>query len=237
MIPEPPELTWMTGVPHYRGLKVETREVSLAGAAFQIAALRDAADLLDEPDFAEAFTEHDRAPYGMELWPAAIMLGEFILTSDPGHGHRALELGAGLGLVGLAASRAGWRVCVSDHEPTSLQFAAYNARLNDIVIDEYALLDWHTPPAETQYARLFAADVLYQLVDHAPILKCLNALLSPGGTALVSDPCRGVADRFGEQARTAGFAVETKPTQALNQQGELVRGRIFRLSRADEAVW
>ncbi len=235
MKPEPPALDWIDGVPHFRGLKVETRAIEIGPTKWRILAIEDAADLLDEPDFAKHFIEDDRAPYGMELWPAATMLAEYILTNDPGHDREALELGAGLGLVAMAATRAGWRVHLSDHEPTSLQFAAYNAALNEIEIHDYAMLDWHHPPADTQYPRIFAADVLYQLVDHAPILKCLDALLAAGGVALIADPCRGVADRFAETAVDHGFCVELIETTATNHRNEPVRGRIFRLTRVGMA--
>jgi len=232
MKPEPPQLQWIDGVPHFRGLKVETRAIEIGRETFRILALNDAADLLDEPDFARQFLEHDRAPYGMELWPAATMLAEYILANDPGKHREALELGAGLGLVAMAATRAGWRVHLSDHEPTSLQFAACNASLNEIEIHDYALLDWHHPPAATRFPRIFAADVLYQLVDHAPILKCIDALLAADGVTLIADPCRGVADRFAEMAAQYNFCVDLIETAATNQRDEPVRGRIFRLTRA-----
>ncbi len=229
--PEPPELISINGAWHFRGLPLETRKVELAGAVYRLAALKDAADLLDEPDFAKRFIEQDLAPYGMELWPAAIMLARYILTHDLGENREALELGAGLGLVGLAATRAGWRVRVSDHEPVSLQFAAYNAQLNDVAIHDYAVLDWHAPPPTPKYARIFAADVLYQLVDHEPILTCLRTILACGGTALIADPRRGVADHFDTLARSHGFTVDTMETGARNQQGDAVRGRIFKLEK------
>jgi len=227
MKPDMPPLEWIDGIPHFRGLRIETRSIEIGSHLFRILALKDAAELLDEPDFAKQFIEEDRAPYGMELWPAATMLAEHILTSDPGDGREALELGAGLGLVAMAATRAGWRVHLSDHESTSLQFAAYNAALNEIDIHDYAMLDWHHPPTGLSYPRIFAADVLYQLVDHTPILKCVDALLAPEGVALIADPCRGVADRFADMAADHGFAVELIETSATNQLDEPVRGRIF----------
>ena len=199
MKPEPPALEWIDGIPQFRGLKVETRAIEIGPTKWRILALEDATDLLDEPDFAKHFIDDDRAPYGMELWPAATMLAEYILTNDPGHDREALELGAGL---------------------------------NEIEIHDYEMLDWHHPPAETQFPRIFAADVLYQLVDHAPILKCLDTLLAGGGVALIADPCRGVADRFAETAVDHGFRIELIETTATNQRDEPVRGRIFRLTRA-----
>ncbi len=58
----------------FRGLPVHEEAVVVAGRTFRLAGLRDAADLLDQPDYAKKFVEEDRAPYGMELWPAAPML-------------------------------------------------------------------------------------------------------------------------------------------------------------------
>lgn len=231
MKPEPPPLEWIDGTPHFRGLAVETREVTVGPRTYRLLGLRDAADLLDEPDYAKQFVEDDLAPYGMELWPAATMLARYIAEHDPGHGRQAIELGAGLGLVAMAATQAGWHVTVTDHEPTSLAFAACNASLNDVEHHDYDLLDWNEPPTERRYVRVFAADVLYQLVDHAPLLRCLDALLRPDGTSLIADPCRGVADRFPDLATEAGFALEIIETKAANHAGETVKGRIFRLGR------
>lgn len=231
MKPAPPPLEWIDGKPHYRGLPVETREVTVGPRTYRLLGLRDAADLLDESDYARQFVEYDLAPYGMELWPAATMLARHIAEHDPGHGRDAIELGAGLGLVAMAATHAGWHVTVTDHEPTSLSFAACNASLNDVEHHDYALLDWNKPPTDRQLVRIFAADVLYQLVDHAPLLRCLDALLTPNGTALITDPRRGVADRFPDLAAKTGFTVEMIETRAANHVGETVKGRIFRLSR------
>jgi predicted nicotinamide N-methyase len=191
--------------------------------------MRDAAALLDEPDFARRFVDDDVAPYGLELWPAAVMLAADIAAQEPGHDRDALELGAGLGLVGMVAARAGWRVRVTDHEPTALAFAAYNASANGVDVHEFALLDWKEPPGDRRYDRVFAADVLYQLVDHAPLLRCIKALLKPDGAAVISDPCRGVANRFPEVALHAGFGVTCSETAAVNHRGEPVRGRILTL--------
>ena len=55
---------WTNGVAHFRGLRVQHRIVTAVGRRFEIACLEDAADLLDEPDFAKPFLEEDRAPYG-----------------------------------------------------------------------------------------------------------------------------------------------------------------------------
>lgn len=220
---------WKNGAPFYRGLSVERREITIAGESFRIACLQDAADLLDEPDYARRFLDDDCAPYGLELWPAAVMLAEYLLQHETRGGGRAIEIGCGLALVSMAASRVGWRVIATDNEATSLRFARYNAALNDAPIDGYESLDWRNPAKERRFDRVFAADVLYQLVDHEPILHCLKALLSPEGVALVADPNRGVADRFASLAESHGFAVEVISAAATGPAGKPVQGRIFRM--------
>jgi predicted nicotinamide N-methyase len=230
--PQAPLFDWVDGRPRYRNLPVEQSTITLAGRTFDVASLLDAADLLDEPDFAERFIEKDRAPYGLQLWPAAIMLARHVLRSEPGASKRAIEIGAGLALVSIAASTHGWRVTTTDCDPIALRFARYNAARNDAAIETYEILDWHDPPAGRRFDQVWAADVLYQLADQAPLLRCLESVLAPGGTAMVADPNRSVADRFDELGKDHGFEVDLIPSEAPNHLGKLVAGRIFRLRRA-----
>ena len=219
------------GVECYRGLSVERCTVNLAGLTFRLAGLKDAADLLDLPDFAQRFVEEDLAPYGIELWPAAVMLADHVLRGEHGQGRTAIELGCGLGLVSLAAASRGWQVLATDLDPVALRFAEYNAAANGIEIAGFELLDWHTPPDGKRYDRILAADVLYQLVDHAPLLRCLDRLLADDGVALVADPHRGVADRFESMAVEHGFDVQLIATTTINNAKRPVEGRVFRLRK------
>ena len=223
---------WRDGVAYFRGLRVERHPVNVAGHSFEIMKLRDAADLLDEPDFAKRFIEDDIAPYGLELWPAALMLAEHVLLDELGRGRRAVELGCGLGFVAIAAAARGWRVTATDNELTSLRFAVFNTAINGAEIETFEELDWRHPPRDYRFARVFGADVLYQLTDHEPILRCIDALLAADGLALVADPNRGVADRFEELGRAFGFKVETLATSTPGGEGKVIGGRIFRLRRA-----
>jgi predicted nicotinamide N-methyase len=232
--PREPSFDTVNGAPHFRGVRVEHRQVRLGDRTITIAALRDATDLLDRPEFAKRFVEEDRAPYGMELWPAARMLAEHVLRHDPGRGRAAVELGAGLGLVSIAATLAGWRVTASDCDESSRSFAAYNARINGVALDQLLHLDWHGDCAiERRFDRVFAADVLYQAVDHGPILDCSERLLNAGGVAVIVDPNRRIADPFPELAARRGWNVETQPVEACAEDGHRIAGRMFRLRRGD----
>jgi predicted nicotinamide N-methyase len=221
-------IVWHEGAATFRGFPVEHRQVKVAGMSLTIASMRDATHLLDEPDFAKRFLEADMAPYGVELWPAAVMLAEYVVQNET-KPHQALEMGCGLGLVSIVTARLGWSVVAGDHEPSALVFARHNARLNDATHIEFIELDWNHPPGNVRFGRILGADILYQLSNHAPILQCLDKLLEPDGVALLADPNRGVADRFAESAKSIGFRVSAYPASAEGSSGRLVEGRIFRV--------
>jgi len=227
-----PLFEWREGVPYFRGLRVEQSVISLHGHTFHIAALHDAADLLDDPEYAQKFVDEDRAPYGMELWPGAMMLSDYLLGDEPGDSRPALELGCGVALVSLAAKCRGWHITASDYDDMALSFARRNAVESGITIDSYEHLDWNHPPKDRAYERVFGADVLYQKIDHEPVLAATAALLSPSGVGLFADPNRQVANRIPELAVSRGFQVEVLTTKGLNPStGKTVDGRIFKLRR------
>lgn len=60
--------------------------------------------------------EHSAEEYGMYVWPSAVVLAGFLgQHPDCVHGKVVLELGAGVGLVGLVAARLGARkVTITD---------------------------------------------------------------------------------------------------------------------------
>jgi ETFB lysine methyltransferase len=228
-------ITWHDGVPGFRGLPLELRTVHVAGMDLQIVAMVDATQLLDQADCAKRFLDADVAPYGVELWPAAIMLAEYIgrLDFKP---RRALEIGCGLGFVSIFAARLGWSIVAGDHEPSALVFARHNAKLNGDPDIRFIEFDWRKPPSDLTYDCVLGADILYQLNNHGPILACLDRLLEDDGIAFISDPNRGVADHFAAAACAARFTVEITPAAAEGPSGRLVEGRIFRIYRPGQAI-
>jgi len=223
-------LEWIDGQPFFRGLKVDHGAVEVAGRRFQVARLRDAADLLDDPEFAARFVERDIAPYGLEIWPASFLLAQYVLVAGSGAGASAIELGCGVGLVSLAAAARGWDILATDCDPVALQFAKYNAEVNSLRLRGFDVLNWHTPQITERFERIFAADVLYQLVDHEPLLLCVDALLVPGGRAVIADPYRSGAETPPTLAQKAGFRVDVQESSAMGLTGE-IRGRLLVMER------
>lgn len=222
---------WRDGCAFYRGLAVNHEKFEVASKHFTVACLLDAAALLDHDDFARSFLDDDRAPYGMEIWPSSTMMAKHILEGEDGAGKNALDLGCGLGLVSLAGTLKGWRMTAADHEPIALEFARYNAALNKIDIAEFADLDWNHPAPDRKFHRIFAGDILYELINHQPILNCIRQLLTEDGMVFITDPLRRLADRFEALAVENGFAVDVIPTSHLFRDRGDVEGRIFQLSK------
>ena len=222
---------WVEGQPRFRGLPVVLHRVMVTGRMVEIAALKDAAALLDDPEYGQRFIDQDFAPYGMELWPSAIMLANHVVATDsPGSG-TAIELGCGMGLASIALALAGWNITATDHDEMSLRFAQHNADRNGAAVRAFERLDWRLPPAHMAFDRVFAADVLYQRVDHAILLGCIDQLLARGGLVTIADPNRGVADRFPEAAERAGYCVATHLTEATIPGDRPSSGRIYEMRR------
>src|SRR5918992_3722199 len=90
--------------------------VPVAGEDLTIARPRDSEALLDE----EAFEREELLPYWAELWPSALALARAVAARAL-RGARTLELGCGLGLVSVAAARAGGRVLATDWSRDSIR--------------------------------------------------------------------------------------------------------------------
>src|SRR5919112_549670 len=88
--------------------------------------------ILDEL-LAEDDPDEDRLPFWAQLWPAGVALARAV-AARPLAGQRVLELGCGLGLVGVAAALAGATVLAVDRSPEAITFAAANAARNGVTL-------------------------------------------------------------------------------------------------------
>jgi len=175
-----------------------TAEVTLGGERITLEKPRNPDDLISEADFAR----DERLPYWADLWPAAVVLADHLLTErrlmgEVSHHPRALELGCGIGLVTIAAMRAGYDVVATDYYEDALLFAARNAWRANGREPAVRMVDWRAVPDDLgTYDLILAADVLYER-PHATLISALLArALSPDGRALISDQGRVALHEF-----------------------------------------
>ncbi|MBT3342952.1 MAG: methyltransferase domain-containing protein [Gemmatimonadetes bacterium] len=172
-----------------------------------------------------------RFPYWAEIWPAAVGLSRWFVQHAPESTSVDIrELGCGLGLVGVALARSGWRVEATDYVEDALVLAAHNARSNGVA--EYrhrvAYLDWSHPVGEVCDC-LVASDVAYEKTLHPYLLRTLRQLLRPGGRLYLSDPRRPAAQPLFEALRDLGYEHERHTVdvewQSLTHQIDIHRLR------------
>jgi predicted nicotinamide N-methyase len=141
-------------------------------------------------------------PFWAAAWPGGQALARYVLDHrELVTGRRVLDLGAGSGLVAVAALQAGAdRVLASDVDPYSHTAIGLNAELNgvsgiDVVGDVLA----GDPPAVDV---VLAGDVCYDREMTSRVLPFLGAAWLGGATVLLGDPGRAYVPREGlvEQA-------------------------------------
>ena len=174
-------------------------------------------------------------PYWSVLWPAAVGTSKAVLRQDwksTGLSPRTvLEVGCGVGLVGVSALLAGLTVTFSDAVQDAVRLAVRNAADNGFPDAEGILLDWHNP-INRKFDLLLASDVLYELENHKPLLTTMNQMTLVNGEVWIGDSGRYNAETFAQQAIADGWCVDVKDERGMRlKQFEPQRFQILKFRR------
>lgn len=191
------------------GIDLEARRIA-PGLEVWVPAEPDALlEALDEETFRAT---DERLPYFASLWPAGVALARHLLDGPSLEGRRALDLGCGIGVVGLAALFRGAEVVFFDWEPRALAIVAHAAARQGLVPAALVPGDWRDPPALGRFDRILAADVLYEARNLPAVAAFLARHLAPGAEAWLADPGRQVAEGFEAGLAGTGLRVlERRP--------------------------
>jgi predicted nicotinamide N-methyase len=188
--------------------------------------------LLDHPSVRSAFAADEYMPYWADLWPAARMLAKAILREKWTPGSRALEVGCGLGLPGVAALAMGLRVTFSDYDATALHFAADNARANGLKDFDTLQIDWRFPHEDLRFPILLASDLIYEMRNVAPLVALIQKMLEPGGVCLLTDQDRVPSHVLRDTLTAEGLPFTTKIMRAGEPGGRRLKGTLYRITRS-----
>lgn len=172
---------------------------------------------------------HGPEPYWAYLWPSARALARFAASLEDLEGKRALDLGCGLGAVGIAVATRGASVIAADLRPEAVELTRRNASLAGVTLDARTL-DWNEEHEELGALDLiFAADVFYGDGMLAAVLRFLKRHLAPDGVAYVADPKRLAPSGVAGAARFHGLVTLDRPLA----EGETMTGGVtlFELRR------
>lgn len=198
---------------------METRliDVDLGERVLSLYVAADLEALFDDPG------DPDQVPCWAEPWPAARGLAAHFLQGPAIEGKKVLELGAGVGLPGIACGLRGAEVIFSDFQGLALDLCAANARLHRL--PRYRLLqaDWRDFTWKERFDLVLASDIAYEprLLPH--LKRVLLSVSKLGGSIYFSHPRRPVTLSFIEELLEGVLFTGERFTRAVSVPDDRVR--------------
>jgi predicted nicotinamide N-methyase len=174
-------------------------------------------------------------PIWAKVWPGSFVLETYLRKKVECAGKTMLELGAGVGVLSLLASRLGFaHITASDVEENALLFMKANVLKNQLgdVIDVLSIdvtRPGKDPRLEKPFDVVCASEILYLDELHTPLLNFLGRHMAEGGQAVF---CTDMARRKPHFAKKAAkkFKVQEMylPGSFTDPEGE-VHKRLYSL--------
>ena len=128
------------------------------------------------------------APYWAYHWSGGAVLAHYLLDRpEVARGRRVLDLGAGGGVVAIAAALAGAAVTASEIDANGVEALRLNLEANNVAATIVGDLTEASPPAVDVVT---AGDVFYGPQVAARMLSFLELCLAAGIEVLIGDPGR-----------------------------------------------
>lgn len=138
----------------------------------------------------DPFEDVSTFPFWVKLWDSAVVLA-YVLDSLPDKKSKSLlELGAGLGLPGLAAAKAGFQVTLSDYEDIILDFQRVSCAASSLSEVTIKKIDWLNPPELGSFDILAGAEILFREEFFEPLLQLFTTTLKPKGLIYMAHDAR-----------------------------------------------
>lgn len=211
-----------------RKYQVEFNPYKLRGRQLRLLQVSDLESVLGGRD---PFSDISGFPYWIKVWEAALVLADFMAAQPPEPDGRILELGAGLGLPGLAAAAAGHRVTLSDYAAHILDFQRVSAAANGVADRvEHLRLDWFKPPELPRFTTIIGAEILFREDFFDPLLAIMTQCLAPGGSIyLAHDVRRQSLPRFLALAeKNFTVAISRRRMQGDDSEQTIILSRLQR---------
>lgn len=169
-------------------------------------------------------------PFWSRQWDAGIVLAHTLIMHPHPQGRRLLELGAGLGLAGLAAALAGFEVTLSDNEDMILDFQRVSAAANGLSGIANIKVDLLDLPELELFDVIAGAEILFKEEFVEPMLTICQNCLRPGGTVYLANNIRHRNVRVFLEKAEKDFAIGSKK-QIMTRDGKKTEVLVNRLQR------
>ena len=201
--------------------------LNIKKTCLRILKISDIEELLDGAD---PFSDVGSFPFWARLWESSIVLAHILVDAPERQGGNLLELGAGLGVAGLAASAAGFDVTLTDNQEIIFDFQKISAAASAIEGVEHRCFDIFNPPETTSFSVIAGAELLFKEEYIDPLLNICKKYLKKDGTVyLANDARRKCLPLFLKKAE-ADFAIGTRK-QTIRKNNVTVDVLVNRLKR------
>ncbi len=139
-------------------------------------------------------------PLWAKIWEPCLILADYLASMPVNPEKRFLEIGSGLGLVGIVASSFGHKVTMTEYNHDALNFANANAHINNCSSSiEIKELDWNKPELKGTFDRILGCEIIYKKESFYPILRLFRTYLKEDGEILLSERARKSSMEFFRQ--------------------------------------
>jgi predicted nicotinamide N-methyase len=180
--------------PHI-GQRLGERIVHVGQRRVDLVVAEDVESLIDR----DALLRHDspvEPPYWAHLWSGAVELARYVDSDVPCARRRVLDLGCGLGLVGIVASLHGGDVTFLDRDPDALEYAARAAARNGCRGVRFQQADFTCDDLGSTFDLVLGAEVLYDPASWTGLATFIARHLAPAGSAIIADAHRTPTEGF-----------------------------------------
>ena len=171
----------------------------------------------------------DNFPLWAKIWEASGVLASYLTGLPPNPMKTMLEIGCGLGMVGIAAARTGHRITMTELNPDALNFARANVLANDCPQIPIERLDWNAPHLDGRFDTIVGSETVYKTEDIDGLEAMFDRYLNPGGTIILAEGVRRTGVDFWDRMRDR-YDVKARRQTLRSDQGEM-HMVLFRLQR------
>lgn len=209
--------------------ETENKTVVIRGRKFTLVTPKFIEEFIDPQNPLQDF------PLWAKAWEASWVLADFVsgLPAEPGRCF--LEIGCGLGLVGVVAASFGHRVVMTEHNPEAIVFARANAEMNHCADLEIIDLDWNHPSLYGQFDCIVGSEVVYHEKDFEPLRNLFERFLKPGGEVILCEGIRRTSlDFFREMQRHFDLEAQQKSVRSPEKTVPVILCRMKPKKRRDK---
>ena len=200
---------------------VETHDLIIMGRKFYYFLPRNI-----EP-FIDINSPMNNFPLWAKVWPASMVLADFMAAQPVDPKKQIIEIGAGIGISGIAASAFGHNITITEYNKDAIEFAEANACINGCSGIPIISMSWNRPQITFRYNQIIGSEVIFREEDFTPIQKLFQSVLKPDGEIiLVSEIRKPVLKFYQNMQDFFELKVQKKVLRSENEEIRIILCRM-----------